>query len=117
MAWQGSKTNGASATQTATTETSSAGAVNIQIGGQKLTVKSDKDPALVAEIAAYVDDKVSDLRAMAPNVALDKLLILASMTVAEELFESRARLDTIESALETRVKNCLAALDKMEESV
>lgn len=114
MAWQQSKPNGAQTSQTATTEAAN-GSVSVQIGGQKLSVKSDKDPQLVADIAAYVDGKVGALREMAPSsVTMDKLLILASMTVAEELFESRERVRTLETALRERVQNCLTVLDEVD---
>ena len=116
MAWQGSKTNTAQTSQTTTTEPPS-GSVSVQIGGQKLTVKSDKDPQLVADIAAYVDEKVGTLRELAPSVALDKLLILASMTVAEELFDTRARLNFLETSLRDRVNNCLAVMDDVDADV
>lgn len=113
MAWQGSKANSAPTSQTSTSDASS-GSVSVQIGGQKLSVKSDKDPQLVADIAAYVDDKVGSIREMAPSVSMDKLLILASMTVAEELFEARARVQLLETSLRERVQSCLAVLDEAD---
>ena len=112
VAWQGSK--GAPNTQTATTQTTGGGAVSVQVGGLKLSLKSDKDPALVENIAAYVDTKVGEVRSMAPSVALDKALMLASLTVAEELFDARERVRVLEAALRERVDNCLTALDELE---
>ncbi len=114
MGWQGpSGAGNAQSSQTSTTETSG-GSVSIQIGGVKLSVKSDKDPQVVEDIAAYVDDKVGGIREMAPSVATDKLLMLASMTVAEELFEARERVERLESALKERLDKCMAVLDDAE---
>jgi cell division protein ZapA (FtsZ GTPase activity inhibitor) len=114
VGWQGpSGAGNAQSSQTSTTETSG-GSVSIQIGGVKLSVKSDKDPQVVEDIAAYVDDKVGGIREMAPSVATDKLLMLASMTVAEELFEARERVERLESALKERLDKCMAVLDDAE---
>ena len=113
MAWQGSKT-GAQTSQTATTEPSAGGAVSVSVGGVKLSLKSDKNPQLVADIAAYVDDKVGAVREMAPSVPMDKALMLASLTVAEELFDAQARLRELEMTLKERVGNCLSALDELD---
>jgi cell division protein ZapA (FtsZ GTPase activity inhibitor) len=80
----------------------------------KLSLKSDKDPQLVANIAAYVDGKVGEVREMAPTVALDKALMLASLTVAEELFDAQERVRMLESMLRDKVNNCLAVLDDLD---
>lgn len=114
MGWQGpSGAGNAQSSQTSTTE-KSGGSVSVQIGGVKLSVKSDKDPRMVEDIAAYVDNKVGSIRDMAPSVATDKLLMLASMTVAEELFEARQRVERLESALKERLDNCMTVLDEAE---
>lgn len=115
MAWQGSKSApGASTSQTATTEPASSGAVSVQVGGVKLSLKSDKDPQLVADIAAYVNEKVGAVREVAPAAPLDKALMLASLTVAEELFDAQARVRELETSLRERVHMCLAALDDLD---
>lgn len=115
MAWQGSKSaQGAQTSQTSTTEPSKPGAVSVQVGGVKLSLKSDKDPQIVQDIAAYVDKQVDAVRELAPSVALDKALMLASLTVAEELFEARERVRTLETHLRERVDNCLAVLDDLD---
>jgi len=114
VAWQGSKT-GAQTSQTTTTEPSGAGgSVSVSVGGVKLSLKSDKNPDLVADIAAYVDDKVGAVREMAPSVPMDKALMLASLTVAEELFDAQARLRELESTLKERVNSCLTTLDELD---
>ena len=51
---------------------------------------------------------------MAPNAPLDKAMMLASLTVAEELFEAQERVRVLEATLRERVNNCLAALDELD---
>ena len=115
MAWQGSKSVEAQTSQTTTTEPTGGGSsINVSVGGLKLSLKSDKDPRVVADIAAYVDEKVAAVREAAPSVSLEKAMMLASLTVAEELFDAQARVTALENALRQRVDNCLAALDALE---
>lgn len=113
MAWQGPK----SASQTTTTEsttTAEAVQVQVQVGGVALSLRSSKDPSLVHDIAAYVNEKVDTVKAAAPSVRIDKALMLASLNVAEELFEARARVLELETALQTHVDACLAVITEME---
>ena len=113
MAWPGSKS--ASGSQTATTDTATAGsAVSVQVGGVKLSLKSDKDPKLVADIAAYLNEKVTAVRDAAPSVPLDKALVLASLTVAEDLFDAQARVRELETSLRERIDMCLSVLDDLD---
>ena len=112
MAWQGSKgAPGAQTSQTTTAEPAAGGAVSVTVGGVKLSLKSDKDPRLVEEIAGYVNEKVGAVREMAPTAPLDKALMLASLTVAEELFEAQARVRELETTFQARLQTCLGMLD------
>lgn len=111
---QESKGAGTSHSQTSTTETQPSRPVSIEIGGTKLSVKSDKDPAYVQGLAAYLDAKVAELRAAAPTVTLDKVLMLVSMTIVEELFEARERVENFEGELQERLEVCLALLDEVD---
>lgn len=88
--------------------------MSVSVGGVKLSLKSDKNPQLVHDIAAYVDDKVGAVREMAPSVPMDKALMLASLTVAEELFDAQARLRELETTLRERVDLCLSTLDELD---
>lgn len=88
--------------------------VNVEIRGQKLAIRSNHDPEFVRRLATYIDDKVGALQQAAPAVPLEKLLMLASMTVAEELFEARETLETAQRDLQKRVDACLEALAEAE---
>lgn len=109
MAWQGSK----STSQTAT-ESTSPSSIQVKVGGVSLTLKSEKDPQLVTDIVDYVNAKVDMVTTAAPSVRIDKALMLASLNVAEELFEARARVHELEAALQTHVDACLAVITDME---
>ncbi len=114
MTIRGSKSTKSTTTETADSSNSRSGSVSVHIRGQKLSIKSDRDPKHVNELAAYVDQKVGVLQDAAPSVSLDKLLMLASMNVAEELFEARRKSEELRQALQQKVNSAMAIIDEAE---
>ncbi|MGM0558444.1 MAG: cell division protein ZapA [Myxococcota bacterium] len=101
-------------TATSSPKKKSPEAVNVEIRGQKLSVKSDHDPEFVRRLASHIDEKVAAIQQNAPTVPLSKLLMLASMTVAEELFEARNELDQLRGSVEERADAMMSLLDQIE---
>ena len=92
MSYHGTKATKRSvtATQTQSQEAGKgAGAVSVEIRGKRLSIKTSHDPEFVQQLARYVDNKVRSLQMAAPSAPFDKLLMLASMNVAEELFAAQ----------------------------
>lgn len=75
--------------------------VQVEIHGQQYPIRSGLDPAYVAELAAYVDQKMR--AASRETTAGDslKLAVLAALNIADECFriqaDDRARRETITS--------------------
>jgi cell division protein ZapA len=104
----------------APTSTSSKGAdqsgpITIEIQGQRLSIRSDREAAFVHSLARYIDNKLGSLQSAAPTAPMDKLLMLASMTVAEELFETRQELRRLRSQLEEKTESIFELIDRIEE--
>ena len=99
---------------TTTTESRKARPVDVEIRGQRLAIRTDHDPEFVRQLAEHIDEKVATLQANAPSVPLAKLLMLASMTVAEELFEARQEIDHLRQAVQERTRAMLDLLDEAE---
>ncbi len=99
------------------TQTSSGAAeskpVSVEIRGQRLSIRSNHDPAFVQSLADHIDEKVAELQRAAPTVSLSKLLMLASMTVAEELFEARQEIDRLRDEITERTNAMLALLEEV----
>ena len=90
------------------------GPVDVEILGQTLTIRSDRDPEFVRRIAAFVDEKVGELRDAAPQASTDKLLIMASLTVAEELFDARSELEDLQDEVEERASMMRDLLEQLD---
>ena len=117
MSSQSSKIGGVrrASTSTSTREADQSGPINIEIAGQRLSIRSDREAVFVQGLARYIDQKVSELRAAAPAAPMNKLLILASMTVAEELFESREELRDLRRELKDRTQTMFDLIEQAEE--
>lgn len=87
--------------------------VSVEIRGQRLSVRSNHDPEFVQRLADHIDQKVGELQQMAPAVSLSKLLMLASMTVAEELFEAREEIDRLREEITERTDAMLSLLEEV----
>ena len=65
------------------------GVVSVEIHGQTYPIRSNLDPAYVAELAAYVDGKIQlAFRETAAGDTL-KLAVLAAINIADEVFRMR----------------------------
>lgn len=116
MASHGSRGSNLDKVTTATSSRAkkSSEAVSVEIRGQKLSVKSDHDPEFVRQLAEHIDSKVAEIQKNARSVPLSKLLMLASMTVAEELFEAREELKALRGSVEERADAMMSLLDEIE---
>jgi cell division protein ZapA len=63
--------------------------VSVEIHGQEYPIRSGLDPVYVAELAAYVDEKMRLAARESPAGDTLKLSVLAALTIADEYFRAR----------------------------
>ncbi len=63
--------------------------VTVEIHGQQYPIRSGLDPAYVAELAAYVDEKIRLAARESPAGDTLKLAVLAALNIADEYFRGR----------------------------
>ncbi len=63
--------------------------VTVEIHGQQYPIRSGLDPAYVAELAAYVDEKIRMASRESPAGDTLKLAVLAALNIADEYFRER----------------------------
>jgi cell division protein ZapA len=63
--------------------------VSVEIHGQQYPIRSGLDPAYVAELAAYVDEKIRLASRESPAGDTLKLAVLAALNIADECFRER----------------------------
>lgn len=89
-----------------------AGTVSVEISGKRLSIRTDHDPIFVQQLARYVDDKLGQLQSMAPSAPFEKLMLLASLTLAEELFEAQDELVNLRNDLSERTEAMIALIEE-----
>lgn len=63
--------------------------VPVEIHGQQYPIRSNLDPAYVAELAAYVDEKMRVASRETPGSDTLKVAVLAALNIADEYFRAR----------------------------
>jgi cell division protein ZapA len=94
--------------------------VPVEIHGQRYPVRSALDAAYVAELAAYVDQKMRAAADTTPNADSLRVAVLAALNLADEVFRCRedaqsrsALIDGRTSELERLVDEVLAGVPRL----
>jgi cell division protein ZapA len=74
----------------------------VEIGGQRYPIRSALDPAYVAQLAAYVDEKVRAASESAPASDLLGLAVLAALNIADEFHRVMERQSSASGDLNAR---------------
>lgn len=73
--------------------------VEISLNGQKYGVAcEDGQEGRLSEVASFVDARMRNLAASKPNAAETQLLVLATLTLADQIFDLRADLAKAKTA-------------------
>jgi cell division protein ZapA len=65
--------------------------VSVEVGGQKLNLKTDADEDYIRQIARLVNQKLNEARTGGRTIATQSLAILAAMSLADDLLQARQR--------------------------
>lgn len=87
--------------------------VTVEIHGQRYAVRSDLDQAYIAELAAYLDQKMRLAADELSSADSLRVAIIAALNLADELY--RARADGV--GVEGRVLERAAEIERLVDSV
>ena len=76
--------------------------VTVEIAGQRFPIRSGLDERYVAELAAYVDQKMRAAVKAAPESDLLGLAVLVALNVADDFFRARQQQSTSHGELNER---------------
>jgi cell division protein ZapA len=85
--------------------------VPVEIHGQQYPIRSTLDPAYVAELAAYVDEKMRLASRETPGSDTLKVAVLAALNIADECFRARDEQQTGRDRLASRAGELERLLD------
>jgi cell division protein ZapA len=87
--------------------------VEVEILGQKYTIRTDAPAEYVRELAGHVEQRVKDIRGEGPAQNPVKLLALAAIYITDELFRLRDDHELVDKDTSAR----LDALNRLLDSV
>ena len=85
--------------------------VEVEILGQKYTIRSEADPKYVRDLAAYVEKRIKSVEGQIRGQDPVKALALAALYIADELFRAREELTKYEGDLPKRIGAMVDLLD------
>lgn len=85
--------------------------VHVEIHGQRYAVRSDLDPAYVAQLALYLDEKMRLAAGEIQTADPLRVAVIAALNVADELFRARAEGQGVEGRLLARAADIERLLD------
>jgi cell division protein ZapA len=85
--------------------------VTVDIHGQRYPIKSSLDAAYVAELAAYVDQKMKLALQECPSGDTLKVAVLAALNIADEYFRAGDEVDDRQAGFAHRAREIERMLD------
>jgi cell division protein ZapA len=85
--------------------------VQVNIFGQVYNLKATDDPEHLRELAAFIDARMKEVVKGTGTIEPHRVSILASLTIADELFRLRAEYNKLGRSAETAVKRILSITD------
>jgi cell division protein ZapA len=87
----------------------------VNICGETFQVKSDQSPQTIERVAGYLDFKIREMGKGGINVDKFRIVVLAALNLAGELFELKARVEENEkqqNQIQEKAKSMNASLDR-----
>ena len=85
--------------------------VTVEIAGQRYPIRSTLDANYVAELAAYVDEKMRAAADTAPQSDMMGLAVLVALNIADECFRARQQNSSTSGELNERALRLERLLD------
>ncbi len=85
--------------------------VHVQIFGTSYTIRGEADQEYIQRVAGYVDQKMREINEKLPVASLAKVAVLASLNLADELFQERAERKRLEDSVAARAERLSSALE------
>lgn len=90
--------------------------VKVIILGQEYLIKSDEDGELVYRIAAYVNEKVDEIRAKSDGLSDKKIAILTALNIASEYFQLLDEREKLSADIHQRMKKIMISINDVIDS-
>jgi len=86
--------------------------IKVEIYDQVYPIQGDLDEEYIRKIAAYVDEKMRLIAAVARTVDSQKVAVLAALAIADELHRLREERGEREEILKEQAERCLTLVER-----
>lgn len=87
--------------------------ISVEILGQQYPIRSSLEARYVAQLAAYVDEKIRTTADLTPTTDTVRLAVLAALNIADECFHVRENDEVRREAVLERVARLEALIDRV----
>jgi cell division protein ZapA len=86
--------------------------IDVEIYGQRYTIRGDADDAYVRRLAHFVDDQMKRLAEGMKTATPSKLAVLTAINLAHQLFESEKKRAQGEADIERRMETLMESIEE-----
>lgn len=84
----------------------------VEIFGSHYTIRGDVEPQYIADLAAYVNGKMSEVSAQLSSANATKVAILTALNIADEYYQHQALCDQEVANIEKKTDRMIQLLDE-----
>lgn len=86
--------------------------IDVEIYGQRYTIRGDADDAYIRRLANFVDDHMKHLAEGMKTATPSKLAVLTAINLAHQLFESEKKRAQGEADVDRRMVNLMQSIEE-----
>lgn len=86
--------------------------VSVRIAGEEHVIRASAAPDYTRRCAAYVDERIMDIRSKAGLLETHKAAILAALSISDELFQAREELQRLRAEVAREAGDLAQSLER-----
>jgi cell division protein ZapA len=90
--------------------------VKVTVAGQTFKVRTDAKPKYVKDLAAFVTERMEEVRKSSRIATTQSLALLAAISIADDLYQEREARSQLKKEVRERSKRILRHLEKGAET-
>jgi len=86
--------------------------VTVRIGGEDHTIRANVEPEHTKKCAAWVDDRITEIRSQLGLIESHKAAILAALSITDEMFQAQGQLEDYRKSSDRMAESLVMRLEE-----